>query len=88
MEPTIITWNEAVHRAEIATQRQQEIAEIKLAEFMESDIGMLDAMDIAYYSELTGIPAVGLRRMHPCNNLESLMHSYANDDTDNVLEIY
>lgn len=66
----------------------QEIAQIKLEEFLSSRLEIMDAMDIAYYSELTGISPSDLRKMHPCNDLDSLLATYHGNDTDEIYNIY
>lgn len=83
----VITWSEAQQEAERIRVKNELRAKEKLQEFLESGIGMLDARDIGYYSEMTGIPAQELRRMHPSNDLNSMLHTYSTDN-DDIFSIY
>lgn len=86
MEQIVMTYTQAERFARAERERQIEQAQIKLEEFLSSDIGMLDAVDIAYYAEITGRTPNQLRRMHPSNDLTSLLYSFENDDTDNIID--
>jgi len=86
--PQVITWSQAEAMARRETQRQQELRQDKLEEFLESDLGMMDAVDLFYYAELTGLKPNVLRRMHHNNSLRVKMNTYKNDTTDDVLNIY
>ena len=88
MSEIVITWNQAEAMASRETERQQERRQDKLEEFLESDLGMLDAVDLFYYAEITGLSANVLRRMHHNSSLRARLYSYSKDTTDDILEIY
>ena len=88
MSEIVITWSQAEQLAKHAREKQLIHAEQKLEEFLSSDLGMLDAVDIAYYSECTGIHPMSLRRMHHNRNLEKLLHTFIGDESDMIINIY
>lgn len=81
----VITWNEAQAKSEQIEREQQQEAEEKLEEFLRSNLEMLDARDIRYYAEITGKSPNELRRMHPENDMQTLLDTfdYYNDDIIN-----
>lgn len=88
MDQIVVTWDQAQHQAEQIRQQQQEQAQLRLEEFLQSDIGMLDATDIHYYAERTGRSANELRQLHPCNDTNALMRSFENDCTDDIFDFF
>lgn len=88
MSEIVITWSQAEQLAKHTREKQLIHADQKLEEFLTSDLGMLDAIDIAYYSECTGIDPMSLRRLHNNRNLETLLHTFIGDDSDMIINIY
>lgn len=89
MKPDIVvTWSQAEQMANESRQYQLEQAEIKLEEFMTSDISMMDAVDIFYYAEITKLEPNQLRRIHPESDFQDYLHTFENDDSDDILTFF
>jgi hypothetical protein len=67
---TIIQWNTAIQQAQKAQEERTQEKAYYLQEFKDNDLSMLDARDIHFFSEMTGIEANELRRMHPQKDTE------------------
>ncbi len=85
---TVIQWSEAIQFA-IESEAKQKIDKSHyLQEFKENDLSMLDAADIHFYAEMTGIDANDLRRLHPQKDTALLLHSFEGDDTDDIMDFF
>jgi hypothetical protein len=95
MNQHTIEWNQAVildrqiKQSRIVEQKQNKAEQQRyLAEFLESDFGILDSADIHHYAEMTGKTANELRRMHPNKNDLDLVQSFMNDETDDIFSFF
>jgi len=85
---TIIEWNTAIQQAKKAQEERTQEQAYYLQEFKENDLSMLDARDIHFFSEMTGIEANELRRMHPQKDTEILINSFMDDETDDIINFF
>ena len=60
-----IHYNKAQERLKEQEQSRQAEQEAYLQEYLESSVELLDARDIDFYSQMTGIPVEYLLTMHP-----------------------
>jgi hypothetical protein len=85
---TIIQWNTAIQQAQKAQEERTQEKAHYLQEFKDNDLSMLDARDIHFFSEMTGIEANELRRMHPQKDTEILINSFIGDETDDIMDFF
>ena len=89
MAKVVIEWSTAIQQAKENEVKRQQEKEYYLQEFYDNSFDMLDARDLNFFAEMTGIEANELRRMHPqSKTLEMYVNSFEGDDTDNVISFF
>lgn len=84
-----IVINKHIQENKVIQQEQDKEEQAQyLQEFMDSDFDILDSADIHYYAEKTGKTANELKRMHPNKNDYSLVQSFMDDDTDDIIDFF
>lgn len=85
---TVIQWNTAIQQAKKAQEERTQEQAYYLQEFKDNDLSMLDARDLHFFAEMTGIEANDLRRLHPQKDTELLINSFAGDETDDIINFF
>lgn len=87
--PHTIVWSEAIQQAERNKIVNEQQKAHYLQEFKDNAFEMLDARDLHFFAEMTGIEANELRRMHPQNKtMEMYINSFSGDDTDDIFNFF